>query len=98
MNPNASKHALSSTGTGGAAFALAVLAMGAVVTASNVLVQHPIRQFGLHDWLTWGALSYPFAFLVTDLTNRRFGPTLARRVVLLGFVLGVVLSGGPTPY
>ena len=64
-----------------------IAAMAVVVTASNVLVQYP-----LGDWLTWGALSYPFAFLVTDLTNRRFGPRSARRVVLAGFACAVVLS------
>ena len=67
--------------------ALGVAAMAAVVTASNVLVQYPIN-----DWLTWGALSYPFAFLVTDLTNRRFGPGAARGVVWAGFACAVVLS------
>ena len=64
-----------------------IAAMAVVVTASNVLVQHP-----LGEWLTWGALSYPFAFLVTDLVNRRFGPGGARRVVLAGFACAVVLS------
>ena len=72
---------------GGRGLAPAIAAMAVVVTASNVLVQHP-----LNDWLTWGALSYPFAFLVTDLTNRRFGPRGARRVVLVGFACAVALS------
>ena len=66
---------------------LAVLAMGAVVLASNVLVQYPIN-----DWLTWGAFSYPVAFLVSNLINRRFGPHAARRVAWAGFALAVVLS------
>jgi uncharacterized PurR-regulated membrane protein YhhQ (DUF165 family) len=66
--------------------------MTLVVAASNVLVQHPVEAFGLGDKLTWGAFSYPLAFLVTDLTNRRFGPKIARRVVLAGFALAVVLS------
>nr|WP_246163907.1 queuosine precursor transporter [Roseospira marina] len=61
--------------------------MTAVVVASNILVGYPIN-----DWLTWGALSYPVAFLVTDLTNRHYGPALARRVVYVGFALAVVLS------
>lgn len=65
----------------------AVVAMGLVVAGSNYLVQIPIN-----DWLTWGAFTYPIAFLVTDLTNRRLGPALARRVVYAGFALGVVLS------
>ena len=64
-----------------------ILAMAAIVLASNILVQHPL---GL--WLTWGAITYPFAFLVTDLTNRIQGPTAARRVVLAGFVTGIVCS------
>ena len=64
-----------------------VLAMAAVVVASNVLV-----QFRLGDWLTWGALTDPFAFLVTDLTNRLQGPAAARRVVLAGFVVGLACS------
>lgn len=61
--------------------------MAAVVTASNVLV-----QYAINDWLTWGAFTYPVAFLVTDLTNRRLGPSSARRVVYAGFALAVVLS------
>lgn len=65
----------------------AVIAMTLVVTASNYLVQFPIN-----DWLTYGALTYPIAFLVADLTNRRFGPARARRVALWGFALAVLLS------
>lgn len=64
-----------------------VAAMAALVAASNVLVQHPVG-----DFLTWGAFTYPFAFLVTDLANRRGGPALARRVVYVGFALAVALS------
>lgn len=64
-----------------------VAAMAALVTASNILVQYPVG-----DFLTWGAFTYPFAFLVTDLTNRRFGPAAARRVVLVGFAVAVALS------
>ena len=64
-----------------------IVAMGVVVYVSNVLVEIPIN-----DWLTWGALSYPIAFLVTDLTNRILGVSAARRVVAAGFVVGVVLS------
>jgi queuosine precursor transporter len=64
-----------------------ILAMAAIVLASNILVQHPL---GL--WLTWGAITYPFAFLVTDLTNRIQGPVAARRVVLAGFVTGIFCS------
>lgn len=69
-----------------------VLAMTAVVAASNYLVQFPFAHFGLADILTWGAFTYPVAFLVNDLTNRRFGPVAARKVVLAGFVLAVALS------
>lgn len=64
-----------------------VVAMAALVTASNILVRHPVG-----DFLTWGAFTYPFAFLVTDLTNRRLGPAAARRVVYVGFAVAVALS------
>lgn len=64
-----------------------ILAMAAIVVASNILV-----QFLLGPWLTWGAFTYPFAFLVTDLTNRIQGAQAARRVVLVGFAVGVVCS------
>ena len=73
-----------------------VLLMTLVVVASNILVQYPLSGtlFGiaLGDLLTWGAFTYPMAFLITDLTNRQFGPSIARRVVLAGFVVGVTLS------
>jgi uncharacterized PurR-regulated membrane protein YhhQ (DUF165 family) len=68
-------------------FWIGVIAMILVVTGSNIAVQYPIN-----DWLTWGAFTYPVAFLVNDLTNRTLGPAVARRVVYVGFVLGVVLS------
>jgi uncharacterized PurR-regulated membrane protein YhhQ (DUF165 family) len=64
-----------------------VAAMVVVVAGSNLAVQYPINA-----WLTWGAFTYPIAFLVTDLTNRRQGPAAARRVAYVGFALGVVLS------
>ena len=64
-----------------------VLAMAAVVVASNILV-----QFLLGQWLTWGALTYPVAFLVTDVMNRVYGPAAARKVVFAGFVVGVLCS------
>ena len=64
-----------------------ILAMAAIVVASNILV-----QFLLGPWLTWGAFTYPFAFLVTDLTNRLQGAAAARRVVVAGFVVGVICS------
>lgn len=66
---------------------IGVAAMAAVVVASNILVQH---LFG--DWLTWGAFTYPVAFLVTDLTNRALGAGAARRVVFAGFAVGVLCS------
>ena len=67
--------------------AIGAVAMALVVYASNRLVEIPIN-----DWLTWGAFSYPVAFLVTDLVNRRAGAGAAMRVVLAGFALGVALS------
>ncbi|NBR11533.1 MAG: VUT family protein [Alphaproteobacteria bacterium] len=69
-----------------------VVAMTLVVVASNILVQYPFEPFGLGDYLTWGAFTYPVAFLVTDLTNRRYGPRVARQLVIVGFALAVVLS------
>lgn len=68
-------------------FIIGVAAMAAVVVASNILVQHL-----LGNWLTWGAFTYPVAFLVTDLTNRFLGRDTARRVVLTGFAVGVACS------
>ncbi len=70
-----------------ALFAAAALAMAAVVLASNILVQYP-----LNDWLTWGAFTYPIAFLVSDLVNRRHGPQLARRIAWVGFAVAVAVS------
>src|SRR5688572_26461134 len=73
-----------------------VAAMALVVVASNVLVQFPVNgEVGglqLADILTWGAFTYPFAFLVTDLANRRYGPAVARRIVFVGFMLAVICS------
>ena len=62
-------------------------AMILIVVSSNVLVQYP-----LSDWLTWGAITYPFSFLVVDLANRYHGPRMARRIVYVGFVVALVLS------
>ncbi|MCZ0963056.1 queuosine precursor transporter [Paracoccus benzoatiresistens] len=64
-----------------------ILAMATIVVASNILV-----QFTVGSWLTWGAFTYPFSFLVTEIMNRVYGPAAARRVVLVGFVVGVVCS------
>lgn len=73
-----------------------IAAMIVVVTASNILVQYPVEAdlgpIHLGDLLTWGAFTYPFAFLVTDLTNRYEGATRARLVVVVGFVLALGLS------
>lgn len=66
---------------------LGVIAMAAIVVASNILVQKL-----LGNWLTWGAFTYPFAFLVTDLMNRLYGPSQARKVILAGFVTGILCS------
>lgn len=77
-------------------FFVYVAMMTLVVVASNFLVQYPlpgsIAGMQLGDLLTWGAFSYPIAFLVTDLTNRQFGPQVARKVVVAGFAVAVVLS------
>lgn len=67
--------------------AFGVVVMAVIVVASNILVQYPIN-----DWLTWGAFTYPIAFLVTDLVNRALGAGAARRVVYVGFSVAVVLS------
>jgi uncharacterized integral membrane protein (TIGR00697 family) len=73
-----------------------VVAMALVVVASNVLVQFPMQGtvagLSLADILTWGAFTYPFSFLVTDLANRRYGPAVARRIVFVGFMTAVVCS------
>ena len=71
---------------------LPALAMTFVVVASNILVQYPFEPLGLGDYLTWGAFTYPVAFLVTDLTNRRYGAGMARRLVAVGFVIALALS------
>ena len=63
--------------------------MGAVVLASNYLVQFPIRYYGLEEILTYGAFSYPVAFLITDLANRSYGKLIARKIVYIGFVIGI---------
>lgn len=73
-------------------FVFSVLAMCLAVTASNILVQYPVYWFGLNELLTYGAFTYPFAFLINDLTNRFYGPATARRVVYAGFFAGVVVS------
>ena len=72
-------------------FILAFL-MALIVTLSNYLVQFPVNYIGLQDIFTYGAFSYPIAFLITDLANRRYGKTIARKIVYIGFILGVTLT------
>ena len=66
--------------------------MGAVIIASNYLVQFPINKFNLQDILTYGALSYPIVFLITDISNRRFGKEKSRKLVYIGFLVGILLT------
>ena len=66
--------------------------MGVVVLASNYLVQFPIQYYGLEGILTYGAFSYPIAFLITDLTNRSYGKLIARKIVYIGFVIGIAFT------
>lgn len=64
-----------------------VIAMTVIVVTSNILVQYPLGAF-----LTWGALTYPFSFLVTEIANRLDGPAAARKIVFVGFVTGIICS------
>ena len=77
-------------------YGLPITAMGLVIFLSNLLVHYPVAVvFGsvdLAEWLTWGAFTYPVAFLITDSTNRLFGPGHARQLVYVGFALGVLLT------
>ena len=66
--------------------------MGVVVLASNYLVQFPIEYYGLEEILTYGAFSYPIAFLITDLANRYYGKIIARKIVYIGFIIGIVFT------
>ena len=66
--------------------------MGLVVLASNFLVQFPIKHYGLEEILTYGAFSYPVAFLITDLANRSFGKLVARKIVYIGFTIGILFT------
>ena len=70
-------------------FLLLSFLMGVVVLSSNYLVQFPINYYGLNEILTYGAFSYPIAFLITDLANRSYGKRVARKIVYFGFVLGI---------
>jgi len=73
-------------------FLILSLIMGLVVLASNFLVQFPIKYYGLEEILTYGAFSYPVAFLITDLANRSYGKIAARKIVYIGFAIGVVFT------
>ena len=66
--------------------------MGVVVLSSNYLVQFPINYYGLEEILTYGAFSYPIAFLITDLANRSYGKLVARKIVYIGFVVGITFT------
>ena len=68
------------------------LLMGLIVVASNYLVQFPIQYFGLSEILTYGAFSYPITFLITDLANRAYGKLVARKIVYIGFTIGIFLT------
>ena len=70
-------------------FLLLSFLMGVVVLSSNYLVQFPIKYYGLDKVLTYGAFSYPIAFLITDLANRAYGKLVARKIVYIGFLIGV---------
>ena len=70
-------------------FLLLSIIMGVVVLASNYLVQFPIKYYGLEEILTYGAFSYPIAFLITDLANRSYGKLIARQIVYIGFIIGI---------
>ena len=73
-------------------FIILSILMGAIIIASNYLVQFPINKFNLQDVLTYGAFSYPITFLITDLANRRFGKEKARKLVYIGFIVGISLT------
>ena len=73
-------------------FFLLAFLMAFVVALSNYLVQFPIKYFSLENLLTYGAFSYPVAFLITDLSNRRYGKNIAKKIVYLGFALGIFLT------
>ena len=73
-------------------FFILAFSMALVVAISNYLVQFPVNYFGLQNLLTYGAFSYPVAFLITDLSNRRYGKNTAKKIVYLGFALGVFLT------
>ena len=73
-------------------FVMLSLIMGVVVLSSNYLVQFPIKYYGLEEILTYGAFSYPIAFLITDLANRSYGKIVARKIVYIGFIIGIMFT------
>ena len=73
-------------------FILLSFLMGVVVLSSNFLVQFPVNHLGLNEILTYGAFSYPVAFLITDLANRAYGKIIARKIVYLGFLIGIIFT------
>ena len=73
-------------------FIMLSFVMGVVVLASNYLVQFPINYYGLEEILTYGAFSYPVAFLITDLANRFYGKIIARKIVYIGFIIGIAFT------
>tara|TARA_B100000470_G_scaffold221113_1_gene210762 strand:+ start:50 stop:634 length:585 start_codon:yes stop_codon:yes gene_type:complete len=77
---------------GNSFFFILALSMALIVALSNYLVQFPIKYMDLQDLFTYGAFSYPVAFLITDLANRRYGKVIARKIVYIGFILGLVLT------
>jgi hypothetical protein len=73
-------------------FLILAFSMALIIALSNYLVQFPIKYMNLQDLFTYGAFSYPVAFLITDLANRRYGKIIARKTIYIGFVLGLVLT------
>ena len=73
-------------------FFILIFLMALVIALSNYLVQFPFSFFGLQDLLTYGAFSYPVAFLITDLANRQFGKIMAKKIVYFGFIFGIFLT------
>jgi len=73
-------------------FFILAFSMAAIVVLSNYLVQFPVNYMGFKDLLTYGAFSYPIAFLITDLSNRRYGKNIAKKIVYFGFIIGIILT------
>ena len=73
-------------------FVILSILMGVVVLSSNYLVQFPVNYYGLNEILTYGAFSYPVAFLITDLANRFYGKFVARKIVYIGFFIGIIFT------